>query len=72
MYRFGRIRLVIVLLLGIVVHASSEGSEPSAVELFNQRIMPIFRSPQPSSCVQCHAEQTSQDSCLTCHNYPVR
>lgn len=26
----------------------------SPIELFNTRIMPIFRSPQPSSCVQCH------------------
>ena len=24
------------------------------MELFQQRIMPIFRSPNPSSCVQCH------------------
>ena len=23
-------------------------------QLFDQRIMPIFRSEQPSSCVQCH------------------
>ena len=23
-------------------------------EIFDQRIMPIFRSPKPSSCVQCH------------------
>lgn len=32
----------------------SEGSEPSALDLFNDRIEPIFRSPNPSSCVQCH------------------
>lgn len=32
-----------------------EGGETgSAVDLFNERIVPIFRSPQPSSCVQCH------------------
>ncbi len=30
------------------------GGEPSPLELFDQRIMPIFRSPKPSSCVQCH------------------
>jgi hypothetical protein len=30
------------------------GSGLSPAELFNARIMPIFRSPQPSSCVQCH------------------
>jgi hypothetical protein len=26
----------------------------TAIELFQRRIMPIFRSPQPASCVQCH------------------
>lgn len=29
-------------------------AEESAMELFEQRIMPIFRSSKPSSCVQCH------------------
>lgn len=29
-------------------------STVSPTEVFNARIMPIFRSPQPSSCVQCH------------------
>ena len=28
--------------------------EVTPTELFDQRILPIFRSPQPSSCVQCH------------------
>lgn len=27
---------------------------PSPLELFEQRIMPIFKSPRPASCVQCH------------------
>ncbi len=30
------------------------GETESAVDLFNERILPIFRSPEPSSCVQCH------------------
>jgi len=30
------------------------GAEPTPSELFDQRILPIFRSPQPASCVQCH------------------
>lgn len=38
--------------------SSTSASQPVAdaepLELFNQRIMPIFRSPNPSSCVQCH------------------
>jgi hypothetical protein len=28
--------------------------ELAPLDVFNQRIMPIFRSAQPSSCVQCH------------------
>ncbi|MDA1055352.1 MAG: hypothetical protein O3C40_33445 [Planctomycetota bacterium] len=34
--------------------AEDRSGQPTPLELFNQRIMPIFRSPQPSSCVQCH------------------
>lgn len=35
--------------------AADEAPAPSeALAVFEQRIMPIFRSPQPSSCVQCH------------------
>ena len=30
------------------------GAEPTAAELFKQRILPIFNSPDPSSCVECH------------------
>lgn len=30
------------------------GAEPDPIELFNKRIMPIFQSENPSSCVQCH------------------
>ena len=32
--------------------AFSEDDSPA--EVFNQRILPIFKSPKPSSCVQCH------------------
>jgi len=34
--------------------ADDAGAEATALALFEQRIMPIFKSPQPSSCVQCH------------------
>jgi hypothetical protein len=34
--------------------ADEAGVQSEALGLFEQRIMPIFRSPQPSSCVQCH------------------
>jgi hypothetical protein len=33
---------------------AQDGADPQPLELFNQRIMPIFRSDHPSSCVQCH------------------
>lgn len=31
-----------------------EPGQPTPLELFEQRIMPIFKSPEPASCVQCH------------------
>jgi hypothetical protein len=38
------------------IGADGDESPPTATpaEVFEQRIMPIFRSPQPASCVQCH------------------
>jgi len=36
------------------IASSASGAEPSAAELFERRIVPIFNSPNPSSCVQCH------------------
>jgi hypothetical protein len=46
-----------VLLLALLLTGSwqygASATEP-ALELFQQRIMPIFNSPKPSSCVQCH------------------
>jgi predicted CxxxxCH...CXXCH cytochrome family protein len=30
------------------------GAEPTPQQVFEQRIIPIFQSPNPSSCVQCH------------------
>jgi hypothetical protein len=30
------------------------GGDPSPQQVFEKRILPIFRSPDPSSCVQCH------------------
>ncbi len=32
----------------------TQGADQTPQEIFDQRIMPIFRSEQPSSCVQCH------------------
>jgi hypothetical protein len=44
------------LLLGGASAAPAEDppAEPTAAEIFEKRIMPIFRSPNPSSCTECH------------------
>jgi hypothetical protein len=34
--------------------AAADDDAPSPQKIFEQRIMPIFRSPNPSSCTQCH------------------
>ena len=38
----------------VLLVAAPEGEKPTPKEVFEKRIMPIFRSPDPSSCVQCH------------------
>ena len=43
--------LVALLLAAGAVHADGE---PKASDLFEKRILPIFKSPNPSSCTQCH------------------
>jgi len=45
-----RLSLLIALLLVPIVGAA----EPSPARVFETRILPIFKSPNPSSCVQCH------------------
>lgn len=39
---------------GFPVGQAAEEESPSPEQVFEQRIMPIFRSPKPSSCIQCH------------------
>lgn len=45
--------VIIALLVSGLSAPFTAASEP-ALEVFQQRIMPIFQSPKPSSCVQCH------------------
>jgi hypothetical protein len=45
-------RLTLFALLVLV--PVSRASDPSPAEVFESRILPIFKSPNPSSCVQCH------------------
>ncbi|MEE3368404.1 MAG: hypothetical protein VX346_03570 [Planctomycetota bacterium] len=43
------------LVLGGSLYGTSRGANAQeAQEIFERRIVPIFKSPEPSSCVQCH------------------
>tara|TARA_R110002073_G_scaffold35970_15_gene104929 strand:+ start:254 stop:1630 length:1377 start_codon:yes stop_codon:yes gene_type:complete len=44
--------IFVATLIAFGTHASA--AEPTPASVFEQRIMPIFNSPNPSSCVQCH------------------
>ncbi|MCG8648668.1 MAG: hypothetical protein MI861_02485, partial [Pirellulales bacterium] len=52
--------LLMILVCLVLPSAPSPGDDApaqdntAAMQLFHERIMPIFQSPQPSSCVQCH------------------
>lgn len=46
--------LALSLLFGFLPLGFVPAEESSSLELFEQRIMPIFKSAKPSSCVQCH------------------
>src|ERR1700680_3078587 len=37
-----------------LLSAASAANEPTPQQVFEKRIMPIFKSPNPSSCMQCH------------------
>ena len=41
-------------LLALVGGSFSKAGEPTPREVFEKRLLPIFKSPQPTSCVQCH------------------
>jgi hypothetical protein len=43
-----------ILLFSAVSRLSRADGEPKAADIFAKRIMPIFKSPNPSSCTQCH------------------
>jgi len=45
--------VAIVVLSGVARSSHADG-EPKASDIFQKRIMPIFKSPNPSSCTQCH------------------
>lgn len=47
---------LVALLIALVACWSSSAAEPEPTpqQVFERRILPIFKSPQPSSCLQCH------------------
>jgi hypothetical protein len=47
--------VVTASLVGLIVaSATARAAEPTPQEVFDKRIMPIFKSSNPSSCTQCH------------------
>ena len=46
--------LSVAAAVSTAVRADEATVKPSPLELFEERILPIFKSPNPSSCVQCH------------------
>lgn len=49
---FGLLFVTFFPKLALAQNGKDSSATPS--EVFEQRIMPIFKSPQPASCVQCH------------------
>ncbi len=58
MLGFKLLRMFTIVAISVLSASSATpevaASEPTPLEIFDQRILPIFRSSQPSSCVQCH------------------
>ena len=47
--------LTFALSVGIALCSLAvSAAEPTSAEVFERRILPIFKSPNPSSCTQCH------------------
>src|SRR3954469_17100897 len=44
----------LTLLAALVLLPALRAADPSPAQVFETRILPIFKSPNPSSCVQCH------------------
>src|SRR5258706_3669161 len=49
----GRLLAAAAILAALAGPARADG-DPKPADLFEKRILPIFKSPQPSSCVDCH------------------
>jgi hypothetical protein len=40
--------------VAVAATATATAADPTPEEVFEKRLLPIFKSPNPSSCVQCH------------------
>lgn len=49
-----RVSLLAVLFMRLVDSSAMAADELTPKQLFEKRLMPIFKSPNPSSCVECH------------------
>lgn len=50
----GRVIGVVSVIVGSLTGTPVVAADPTPDEVFERRILPIFRSPNPSSCVRCH------------------
>lgn len=48
------LQLIVACFVGMPINSVAIGEEPSPESVFETRLKPIFDSPDPSSCVQCH------------------
>jgi hypothetical protein len=46
--------ILVIFVVASGAALADKPATPTPEEIFEQRIMPIFKSPQPASCVQCH------------------
>lgn len=51
---FAALLVAMTFASSLVADEPAKSGDPAALRLFEERIMPIFKSPKPSSCVQCH------------------
>ena len=48
------LQLIMACLIGMPLTSIAVSEEPSPESVFETRLKPIFDSPDPSSCIQCH------------------
>ena len=68
---YSRFPLLVGGLLLTIGFGLFANGEPTPLELFDERVRPIFQSEDPSSCVQCHLSSVDlKDYILPSHQRP--